>query len=233
MPARAALLLPCLGAVLSAMLPGSALAERAVTTEGSDCRVWDQYPDRRKTIRWSGACPGGWGNGPGVLSWSYDGRYDGQVEGTLVDGRLEGRARVTWRDGRRLDGNFRDGLVSGQATHVWPDGRVYEGEWKDDRRTGFGTLTFPSGNKYVGRFHRNRPTGPGEFVTADGGRYRARIDAGGKVSADAPLDRRPQSAEAPSAAEPDPASPPSRAGRPQKLEEWLNQPDQVLRERSR
>ncbi len=233
MPARAALLPPCLAAVLSAMLPASALAERAVTVQGSDCQVWDQYPDRRKTIRWSGACPNGWGNGPGVLSWSYDGRYDGQVEGTLVDGRLEGQARVTWRDGRRLDGNFRDGLVSGQATHVWPDGRVYEGEWKDDRRTGFGTLAFPSGNKYVGQFHRNRPTGPGEFVTTDGHRYRARIDAGGKVSAGAPLDRPQQSAEVPSAAEPNPASPPSQVGRPQKLEEWLNQPDQILRDRSR
>jgi hypothetical protein len=233
MPARAVLLLPCLGAVLSAILPASALAERAVTVQGADCQVWDQYPDRRKTIRWSGACPDGWASGPGVLSWSYDGRYDGQVEGTLVDGRLEGQARVTWRDGRRLDGNFRDGLVSGQATHVWPDGRVYEGEWKDDRRTGFGTLTFPSGNKYVGRFHRNRPTGPGEFVTADGHRYRARIDAGGKVSAGAPLDRPPQSAEASSAAEPDAVSAPVRAGRPQKLEEWLNQPDHLLRDSSR
>ncbi|KAA0570888.1 hypothetical protein [Azospirillum sp. Sh1] len=233
MPARAALLLPCLAAVLSSMLPASALAELAVTVQGADCQVWDQYPDRRKTIRWSGACPNGWGNGPGVLSWSYDGRYDGQVEGTLIDGRLEGQARVTWRDGRRLDGNFRDGLVSGQATHVWPDGRVYEGEWKDDRRTGFGTLTFPSGNRYVGRFHRNRPTGPGEFVSTDGHRYRARIDAGGKVSAGAPLDRPPQSAEAPSAAEPDAVSAPARAGRPQKLEEWLNQSDHLLRDSSR
>lgn len=232
MPARAALLTPCLAAVLSALLPASALAERAVTVQGSDCRLWDQYPDRRKTIRWSGACPNGWGNGPGVLSWSYDDRYDGQVEGTLVDGRLEGQARVTWRDGRRLDGTFRDGLVAGQATHVWPDGRVYEGEWKDDRRTGFGTLTFPSGNKYVGRFLRNRPTEPGEFVTADGERYRARIDSRGKVSAGAPLDRPPQSAEAVSAAQPDPASPPSQTGRPQKLEEWLNQSDHLLRDRS-
>ncbi|GLR77636.1 hypothetical protein HUE56_25455 (plasmid) [Azospirillum oryzae] len=233
MPAHAALLPPCLAAVLSAMLPASALAERAVTVQGADCQVWDQYPDRRKTIRWSGACPNGWGNGPGVLSWSYDGRYDGQVEGTLIEGRLEGQARVTWRDGRRLDGSFRDGLVSGQATHVWPDGRVYEGEWKDDRRTGFGTLAFPSGNKYVGRFHRNRPTGPGEFVAADGHRYRARIDAGGKVSAGAPLDRPPQSAEVPSAPEPKRASPPVPANRPQKLEEWLNQPDQILRDSSR
>lgn len=226
MPARAALLLPC----LVAFLPTSALAERAVTVEGSDCRAWDQYPDRRKTVRWSGACPNGWANGPGVLSWFYDGRYDGQVEGTLVDGRMEGQARVTWRDGRRLDGNFRDGLVSGQATHVWSDGRMYQGEWKDDRRTGFGTLSFPSGNKFVGQFQRNRPTGEGEFVTADGRRYRARIDARGTVSAGAPLDRPPQAAAIPSAADAGPATPPDR---PQKLEEWLNQPDQLFRDRSR
>lgn len=231
MSARAALLLPC----LLTLLPASALAERAVTVEGSDCRVWDQYPDRRKTVRWSGACPDGWAGGPGVLSWFHGGRYDGQVEGTLVGGRMEGQGRVTWRDGRRLDGNFSNGLVSGQATHVWADGRVYEGEWRDDRRTGFGTLTFPSGNKYVGRFQRNRPTGEGEFVTVDGRRYRPRIDARGTLGAGAPLDRPPQSASIPAAADADPSppTPPARAGRPQKLEDWLNQSDHLLRDRSR
>ncbi|MBK1835876.1 hypothetical protein JHL17_00480 [Azospirillum sp. YIM B02556] len=226
MPARAALLLPC----LMAFLPASALAERAVTVEGSDCRVWDQYPDRRKSIRWSGACPNGWASGPGVLRWFHDGRYDGQAEGRMVDGRMEGQGRVAWRDGRRLDGTFRGGLVSGHATHVWSDGRVYRGEWKDDRRTGLGTLTFPNGNKYVGRFERNRPTGEGEFVTADGRRHRARVDARGIVGAGAPLHRPPQSAAMPPDADPGPDHPPNRT---QKLEEWLNQSDQFLRDRAR
>lgn len=211
---------------LMVALPAPVLAEQAVTLEGSDCRYRDQYPDRRKTIRWSGACVDGWASGPGVLTWFHDGRYDGRAEATLVDGRIEGRARIAWRDGRRLDGNFRDGLVSGQATHVWADGRTYEGEWRDDRRTGFGTLIFPSGNKYVGEFHRNRPTGPGEFVTADGRRFQARIDARGTVSAGAPLDRPPQSASIPP---PAPASPPADAAGPQRLEEWLTEPNQLLR----
>lgn len=213
---------------LMVAMPASVLAEQAVTLEGSDCRYRDQYPDRRKTIRWSGACVDGWASGPGVLSWFHDGRYDGRAEATLVDGRIEGPARITWRDGRRLDGNFRDGLVSGQATHVWADGRTYRGEWRDDRRTGFGTLIFPSGNRYVGEFHRNRATGPGEFVTADGRRFQARIDARGTVSAGAPLDRPPQSAAVPPPSPPTHASPPADAA-PQRLEEWLTEPDQVLR----
>lgn len=226
---------------LMAFTPTLARAEQPVTVQDSGCRVWDQYPDSRKTVRWSGACRNLWASGPGVLTWSYGGRYDGQVAGTFVEGRLEGHARVTWRDGRRFDGDFRRGRASGQGTHVWPDGRVYQGEWQDDRRTGFGTLRYPNGNRYVGTFHRNRPTGKGEFVTADGRRFQARIDARGNVSAGAPAARPPQSAAMPPAAKPpeprppepgppEPARPdpvpsapePSTKGPP--LEEWLNEP---------
>ncbi|WP_207462041.1 hypothetical protein [Azospirillum sp. SYSU D00513] len=228
----AARFLPALLLAWVAFAP-DARAERAVTLtdrpEDSACRFWDQYPDARKTVRWSGACRDGWANGPGVLEWSYAGHYDGRVEGTLLEGRLEGRARVSWRDGRRLDGTFHRGRASGPGVHVWPDGRVYEGEWRDDRRTGTGTLTFPSGNRYVGEFHRNRPTGEGEFVTAEGRRYRARLDARGMVGPGAPLDgpsrdRPPQSAAVPPAREEEPAgrgveepTDPSQ----ESLEEWL------------
>nr|WP_255542877.1 hypothetical protein [Azospirillum sp. INR13] len=112
---------------LMVALPASALAEQAVTLEGSDCRYRDQYPDRRKTIRWSGACVDGWASGPGVLTWFHDGRYEGRADAALADGRIEGRARIAWRDGRRLDGNFKDGLVSGEATHVWRTGAPMRG----------------------------------------------------------------------------------------------------------
>ncbi|WP_109107289.1 hypothetical protein [Azospirillum sp. TSO35-2] len=198
---------------LAAFTPARAAAEQPVAVEGSGCRLWDHYPDRRKTLRWSGACRNDWVNGPGVLEWFYDGRSDGRAEGTFVDGRLEGRARVAWRDGRRLDAEFRRGVASGQGTHVWPDGRTYQGAWQDDRRTGFGTLSFPDGSRYVGAFRRNRPTGEGEFVTADGRHVQARVDARGQVGPGAPLNPPQQSATMP----------------PARLEDWLNEPARAPR----
>ena len=197
---------------LAAVAPAPAAAEQAVTIQGSDCRIWDQYPDPRKTVRWSGGCADGWAHGSGVLEWSYDGRYDGRVEGSFALGRLEGPARVAWRDGRRLDGHFERGRASGHGTYIWPDGRRYDGEWQDDRRTGFGTLSFPDGTRYVGAFHRNRPTGDGHVETADGRRMQARLDAQGRIQAGTPLDAPSQSAAMP---------PPSE---PATLDRWLEQP---------
>ncbi len=215
---------------LAAFTPVPARAEQAVTVQGTSCQVWDQYPDRRKAIRWSGACRNGWANGPGVLSWSYNGRADGQVEGTLVDGRLEGRARVAWRDGRRLDASFEGGLANGQGTFVWPDGREYRGEWRDDRRTGSGTLTYPDGSRYVGTFTRNRPSGTGTFVAADGRRFQPLVDARGTVYAGRPLESPPQSAAVPPPPEPQPPEPePERTPQAQRLEDWLNESPPVPR----
>ncbi len=151
-------LLAALAALLAA---GGAAAEQPVADPATGCRIWDQYPDARKTIRWSGACRDGFAEGPGVLEWAYSGRPDGRAHGTFLDGRLDGRAQVEWRDGRRMDGTFRHGRAEGQGTFVWPDGRRYTGEWRDDRRTGFGTLEYPDGRRYVGHFQRNRPVRDG------------------------------------------------------------------------
>ncbi len=213
--------LPC----LTAFTPTPAMAERPVTVQGTECQVWDQYPDLRKTLRWSGACRSNWVAGPGVLTWYYSGRYDGQVEGTFVDGRLDGHARVTRHDGRRFDGNFRRGRASGSGTHTWPNGRVYQGEWQDDHRTGFGTLRYPDGTRYVGEFYRNRPTGRGEFVAADGQHFQARIDARGNISAGSFLGRPPQAAAIPPATAPPPPAPSALdpATKPPRLEDWLNE----------
>lgn len=147
-------------ATLTAVLllaAGPAWAEQIATDARTGCRIWDQYPDARKTIHWSGACRNGFAEGPGTLEWAYNGRPDGRARGTFVEGRLDGRAQVEWRDGRRMDGEFRQGRAEGQGSFVWPDGRRYSGDWKDDRRTGFGTLDYPDGRRFVGEFYRNRP----------------------------------------------------------------------------
>ncbi|HYH17799.1 MAG TPA: hypothetical protein VD995_04200 [Azospirillum sp.] len=227
---RAAALLLGVAVVL---LAGHAAAERIVADRNTGCRIWDQYPDSRKLIRWSGSCRDGFAHGEGTLEWAYAGRYDGQVTGRFVEGRLDGRAHVEWADGRSMDGTFRRGRASGEGTFVWPDGRRYTGSWQDDHRTGFGTLVFPEGHRYVGWFERNRPTGQGEYVSAAGTRYAARIDVDGDVvpgpMLGAPQATAPQAAEAPRRAEP--ASAPPLALPPASLDEWLREPAPGTRRR--
>ncbi|MBP2315061.1 MORN repeat-containing protein [Azospirillum soli] len=223
-------------AVLGAAVPTSrSVAEQVVADRASGCRIRDQYPDARKTIRWAGQCRNGFAHGGGMLEWAYNGRPDGWVEGTFADGRLEGEARVEWEDGREFTGTFRNGRASGYGVFVWPDGRRYAGEWEDDRRTGFGTLTFPDGHRYVGNFIRNRPTGEGEFITAMGTRYAARVEPNGDIrpgpilSPDEraqppqskPQTRKPREAKPGESKSPQTAERPSQ---PESLDEWLREP---------
>lgn len=212
------LLMAGLAAALPAVLhPWSgpaAAAEKIVADRESGCRIRDRYPDPRKTIRWAGQCLNGFAHGGGVLEWAYDGRPDAWAEGTFLDGRLEGEARIEWEDGRVLVGTFRRGLASGHGTHDWPDGRRYVGEWHEDRRTGFGTLIYPDGHRYVGEFLRNRPTGKGEFIASTGTRYAARVDPDGTVRPGAML----------GADTPAPTQSAEQPARPGSLEEWLRQP---------
>ncbi|HEY0836821.1 MAG TPA: hypothetical protein VGE72_23120 [Azospirillum sp.] len=218
---RAAALLAGMAAGAVMLLAFHAAAERVVADRDTGCRIWDQYPDSRKTIRWSGPCRDGFAHGEGTLEWAYAGRYDGRVSGRLIEGRLDGRAHVEWADGRSMDGTFRHGRASGEGTFVWPDGRRYTGSWRNDHRTGFGTLLFPEGHRYVGWFERNRPTGQGEYVSAAGTRYAARIDVDGDV-VPGPMLGAPQPAPQPAAqAAPQAAEAPPP---PASLDEWLREP---------
>jgi len=227
------------------LMAAHALAERVVADRNTGCRIWDQYPDSRKLIRWSGPCRDGFAHGDGTLEWAYGERYDGQVSGRFVEGRLDGRAHVEWADGRSMDATFRRGRASGEGTFVWPDGRRYTGTWQDDHRSGFGTLVFPEGHRYVGWFERNRPTGQGEYVSPAGTRYAARVDGDGDVAPGpllggpqaAPLPQpasqpAPQSAEAPPRrAQPAPVAEPPLRLPPASLDEWLREPAPGTRRR--
>ncbi len=169
------------GVLLSSLVPiPSPAAEKVVSDRESGCRIRDQNPDARKAIRWTGPCRNGFAHGAGVLEWTLNGRPDGWIEGTFVDGRLDGKVRVEWEDGRTFTGTYEHGRASGH-----------------------GTMTYPNGHRYVGSFERDRPTGDGEFISSTGIRYTARIDGNGGVwpgamlGPDAPVSAR--SAQRPSA----------------------------------
>ncbi|HYD68159.1 hypothetical protein [Azospirillum sp.] len=207
-------------AAFAAALPCAAAAqddghpEVVLTDRATGCAVRDRYPFPGKEVHWRGVCRHGFADGRGVLAWGEYGAEEGRVEGTFVQGSLEGEGRATWADGRRYTGAFRRGLAEGWGTFVWPDGQRYEGEWRADARTGTGTLFFPNGSRYVGKFERNRPT-DGEFIAPDGRRYVAAVDSEGSIGPGAPVGGSRQNGSVQSAERPAPP--------PETLDEWLRQ----------
>jgi len=75
-------------------------------------------PEGGEVISWSGACENGTLNGPGMLTWSKDGRITGRDEGTFRDGRLTGHGRIISSDGTTYEGEF-----PGTGTLTLPDGQ--------------------------------------------------------------------------------------------------------------
>ena len=52
-------------------------------------------------------------------SWPDGARYDG----IYVDGKKEGKGRLTFADGSYYEGEFHTNEISGFGNYYWPDGK--------------------------------------------------------------------------------------------------------------
>ena len=84
----------------------------------AQCWAANPHPQGNETISWSGACEGDLLSGPGILTWSQNGRISGRDEGTFKDGRLTGKGRISTADGASYEGEF-----PGPGVLTLPDGR--------------------------------------------------------------------------------------------------------------
>jgi len=96
-------------------------------TDANGCRIWNLYPKPKEFVTWSGACVDGVANGVGVLQWFRAGQPSEQFEGTLRDGRPQGRGIM--RIVEIYDGEFTDGLPNGQGTRRDANGGIWSGQW--------------------------------------------------------------------------------------------------------
>ncbi len=164
-----------------------------IAAQGSGCRVWNLCPQRDESVTWSGACPTGFASGRGVTQWFRSGQPGARFEGTLRDGKRQGRGVYiffngnryegefvddkrqgrgvfTWTNGSRYDGEWRNGERHGRGVFTEADGSRYDGEWRDGVRQGRGILTWANGDRYEGEFRDDNINGRGSFV-GSGGRY--------------------------------------------------------------
>jgi hypothetical protein len=187
------LLGPLIALSLFVALP--ALAQKPsewIADARTKCRVWNQNPQPKENMTWTGACENTLAQGRGIVQWFTNGMETERYEGEYRDGKMNGHGIYTWPDGRRFEGEYRDNLRNGRGDFKYADGsrydgefraglwnghgvyisldERYEGEFQDGRRHGRGVLVYV-GNRYEGEFRIGKPNGRGVFLRADGVRY--------------------------------------------------------------
>lgn len=131
------------------------------------CKARNPAPQPRESIAWSGACPNGIAEGPGVLQWFDDGRPTDRYEGELRDGWENGRGiAISTLIADRYDGEWRDGWRHGQGVYSFANGDRYEGDWFEGLRTGQGTMVWADGARYEGEWLDGKPNGQGVYLDA-------------------------------------------------------------------
>ena len=103
-----------------------------------------------------------------MCSERYEAVDGGEQVLTGSDGRVHGRAKVTFPSGNVYVGDFQHGKPHGKGTFTWADGAVYDGEYQDDKKHGKGTFTFADGRVYDGEWQDGKRHGKGKYTYADG-----------------------------------------------------------------
>lgn len=75
------------------------------------CKVWNPSPEARETIRWSGACEGGYAQGKGTLQFFENGKPGDRFEGEYQAGKRNGHGVVTMSNGTRIEGDWRNDVL--------------------------------------------------------------------------------------------------------------------------
>lgn len=142
-------------------LPGPIMVELE-NLPGCSVQLWDWIDADSEGATWTGQCHEGLAAGTGVLGWK---RYAGPLlsgEGTMRDGRPDGRWIVRWAGGRTETGyhNYRSWVRRvGRWIEEWPDGWVAVGAFEANNRK-HGPWREESGEKVsTGLYYHSRRHG--------------------------------------------------------------------------
>lgn len=72
--------------------------------------------------------------------------------GHVKNNKMNGKGKLTYKNGDQYEGNFVNGQFEGQGTFRSKTGWSYKGEFSKGQANGKGTLTTADGKKYSGRF---------------------------------------------------------------------------------
>ena len=115
-------------------------------------------------LKYEGRFVNGKRDGKGKLTFSDGSTCEGGFENDV----LKGPATCRYNSGNRYEGPLEDNLRQGQGKFIYANGVVCEGMFKNDAIVGVGICLYPNGNRYEGNFWQNQPLGPGTLTYADG-----------------------------------------------------------------
>ncbi len=143
-----------------------------LTNSDGSCKFYTLKNSEHRSFNWSGGCVEGMIDGEGKLS-VFEGKrklYD--YEGSVREGRLNGRGTVRWAfDGDIYEGQFVDNDLYGLGKFYNDDGDHYEGEFDNWSRSGHGTYWYDPESeefKYEGNWENDQPHGIGTLYYRDG-----------------------------------------------------------------
>ncbi len=139
-------------AIVLSVAPVAAQNRTPTVTDQNGCKIYNPMPQEEESVRWSGACRGGFADGKGVLEWFIGGRLEERYDGEMSQGWAEGKGIFVSRQGMRYEGEWKRSQQHGQGVARSPDGSVYEGEWQAGKPHGWGTYTSPNGETVTGEW---------------------------------------------------------------------------------
>lgn len=90
-------------------------------------------------------------------------------EGDFVDGKFQGKGKLTTRYGRVYTGDFVDGVAHGQGVLATADGVVITGTFQYGNANGPGRIVSPNGDVYEGQVVNQRMHGEGKLTRPTNG----------------------------------------------------------------
>ncbi len=101
-----------------------------------------------KSGEWSGECKNGFGSGKGILKTFFKDQPSAVIEGSLVEGKMQGVVKYEGRDGK-YEGEYRNSLPNGQGILTKPNGVKFIGIFKNGFPDGEVKVNAPSGNQEI------------------------------------------------------------------------------------
>ena len=138
----------------------------------TQCAAYNPQPAPRESILWTGDCRDGKLEGAGTLTWIVEGELLNTRSGDWHAGRAVGPGIVHRADRVTIEGTWVDGEVEGFVVARYPDGSpLFVGQWVHGSAEGHGTSYYLDGSRYEGEWKAGVRAGHGVFTTALGDRY--------------------------------------------------------------
>ena len=101
----------------------------------TDCYIWDPAYVNFQVVTWSGGCKGVSAHGVGTLRWSGGGVEDFELEGNIVNGKMQGHWAKRFSTGIVGEGPLVDGEMHGLWIFRHPNGSRWQNEYVKGTRT--------------------------------------------------------------------------------------------------